>query len=218
MTQIKKKDVPKSNIEKLYLQMEEGGLNYINSQRSYLLLSVLFPIFAIIIQIINVIAILDPRQPNTPSGQNSAPLIHIFTPIIIVFVISAFALINLSLLLIWKKKVDDYTKQIPERNMTLTKLFYDIIRHMEMVKIFFIGLNFISLYYFLWYFSWLFSLTSDGHAPPPIHVIIFNLLLQIGLVFYLYFEWKHLLHWNQKLKELRKFEKEIFREICQSNK
>ena len=77
-----------------FSKIEKSGLNYIKSERKYLILSALVPIYIIIVQCINLVYIitappvnpLDPRPPANP--------IVVFTPIIILIVISFFALFN----------------------------------------------------------------------------------------------------------------------------
>lgn len=203
--------------EERFSRLEKGGLNYINKESNYLIISALFPIYLIIIQIINLLYILTappiPPVAPRPAPQPDPSLVNVFTPIILLLGISLFALINLRYLLIWKKNVETYKTQASNQQRSLTSLFYTIIKNMEKLKIVFITLNVLSLYYFVWYLLWALSLTDPHHPPPPIHVNILNVFSQVGLFLYLIFEWRHFFGWNQKLKQLKILEKQIFDDI-----
>ncbi|MHA1670271.1 MAG: hypothetical protein ACTSV5_06785 [Promethearchaeota archaeon] len=206
-----------NNSMEMFSKIEKGGLNYINKERNYLIMSALIPVYIIIVQFVNLIYILtapsinplDPRPPVNP--------INAFTPIIIFLVISFFALINFIYLLSWKGNVKTYEGKTPGKQKTLTSLFYDIIKNMETIRVIFIVVNIISFYYFIWFTLWALSIMDPHHPPPPFHVNILNGLSQGGLLIYLIIEWKHFNQWNRKLKQLKLFEKQIFHEICELN-
>lgn len=203
--------------EKKFDRLEKGGLNYINKESNYLIISALFPIYLIIIQVINLIYVLTappipPEAPRTGPPPNPS-LINVFTPIILLLGISLFALINLRYLLIWKRNVDLYKTQASKQQKSLTFLFYKIVGNMEKLKLVFIVLNVFSLYYFVWYFLWALSLIDPHHPPPPLHVNILNAFSLVGLCLYLIIEWCHFYRWNQKLKELKMLEKQVFDEV-----
>lgn len=230
MTQkIENKDNKLKNTD-MYTQIEKSGLNYIKSQKNYLILSAIFPIFITIIQILNINFILY-LHAHRPKSRPGPLLIDVLTPFIILLVISAFALINFVFLVGWKKKVHLYEKQkklfkepsldepnnFRDKNQSLTKLFYDIISNMKIVRIVFIILNFSCLYYLIWYLNFFLIRRPLPIQPPPLQIVVewLNLFSQIGLAIYLVFEWRHFIKWNKKLKELKKFEKEIFNELFQ---
>ncbi|MFW9973396.1 MAG: hypothetical protein ACFFDF_24645 [Candidatus Odinarchaeota archaeon] len=201
-----------------FSEIEKDGLNYIKIERNYLILSALVPIYIIIVQCINLGYIfivppvnpLDPRPPVNP--------IITFTPILILLVVSFFALINFRYLLSWKGKVKAYEGKVPDKQKTLTALFYDIIKNMEIIRVIFIIVNIISFYYFIWFILWALSIMDPHHPPPPFHVNILNGLSQGGLLIYLIIEWRHFIQWNRKLKQLKLFEKQIFHDICELNR
>ncbi len=201
-----------------FSKFERGGLNYIKNERNYLIMSALVPIYIIIVQCINLGYIftapqvnpLDPRPPVNP--------VNVFTPIIILLVISFFALFNFGYLLSWKRKVKIYEGKAPGKQKTLTSLFYDIIKNMETIRVIFIIVNIISFYYFIWFILWALSIMDPHHPPPPFNVNILNGLSQGGLLIYLIIEWRHFYQWNRKLKQLKLFEKQIFSEICEFNR
>lgn len=202
-----------NNFEEKFSKIEKGGLNYIKNERNYLILSALVPIYIIIVQCINLgyiftappVKPFDPRPPPNP--------INAFTPIIILLVVSFFALVNFRYLLSWKGKVKTYEGNAPGKQKTLTSLFYDIVKNMETIRIIFIIVNIISFYYFIWFIFWALSIMDPHHPPPPLHVNILNVLSQGGLLIYLIIEWRHFYQWNRKLSKLIKFEKEIYKEL-----
>ena len=214
----KKLSTNRNTSEQSFLKIEKDGLKYIKNERNYLIMSALVPIYIIIVQCINLgyiftappINPLDPRPPVNP--------INAFTPIIILLIISFFALVNYRYLISWKGKVKIYEGKTPSKQKTLTSIFYDIIKSMENIRVIFIIVNIISLYYFIWFVLWALSIMDPHHPPPPLHVNILNGLSQGGLIIYLIIQWKHFIQWNRKLKQLKLFEKQIFHEICELNR
>jgi hypothetical protein len=205
-----------NNFMEKFSKIEKNGLNYIKNERNYLIMSAIVPIYIIVVQFINLgyiftaplINPLDPRPPVNP--------INVFTPTIILLVISFFALINFRYLLSWKGKVKTYEGKAPGKQKTLTSLFYDIIKNMKTIRVIFIVVNIISFYYILWFILWALSIMDPLHPTPPLHVNILNGLSQGGLLIYLIIEWRHFNQWNSKLKQLKLFEKQVFHEICES--
>ena len=214
----KKLSKNRNTSEQSFLKIEKDGLKYIKNERNYLIMSALVPIYIIIVQCINLgyiftappINPLDPRPPVNP--------INAFTPIIILLIISFFALVNYRYLISWKGKVKIYEGKTPSKQKTLTSIFYDIIKSMENIRVIFIIVNIISLYYFIWFILWALSIMDPHHPPPPLHVNILNGLSQGGLLLYLILQWKHFIQWNRKLKQLKLFEEQIFHEICELNR
>lgn len=196
-----------------FSKIEKGGLNYIKNERYYLIVSALVPIYIIIVQCINLGYILTAPPVNPLDPQPPVNPINAFTPIIILLVISFFALINFRYLLSWKGKVKTYEGKKPGKQKTLTSLFYDIIKNMETIRVIFIIVNIISFYYFIWFILWALSIMDPHHPPPPLHVNILNGLSQGGLLIYLIIEWRHFYQWNRKLSKLKKFEREIYKEL-----
>lgn len=196
-----------------FSKIEKGGLNYIKNERYYLIVSALVPIYIIIVQCINLGYILTAPPVNPLDPQPPVNPINAFAPIIILLVISFFALINFRYLLSWKGKVKTYEGKTPGKQKTLTSLFYDIIKNMETIRVIFIIVNIISFYYFIWFILWALSIMDPHHPPPPLHVNILNGLSQGGLLIYLIIEWRHFYQWNRKLSKLKKFEREIYKEL-----
>jgi hypothetical protein len=91
---------------------------------------------------------------------------------------------------------------------------------MRILKLTFIGLNIICAYYLIWFVGFFFIRPPLPLPRPPLHYIVqwLNIFSQIGLLFYLIFEWRHFYRWNKKLKELKEFERKIYLEIFQSKK
>jgi len=229
------KIIKNSKEELQFTQIEKEGLNYIKNHRNYLIVSSIFPIYLILIQVLNFIFILRLEAQKPSSGSDSPTLLDVLTPIIIMFIIGIFSLIVFLFLFSWKKKVLKYKNQqisldnfsfsepdttFPEHNIPLTKLFYDIIDNMRILKLTFIGLNIICAYYLIWFVGFFFIRPPLPLPRPPLHYIVqwLNIFSQIGLLFYLIFEWRHFYRWNKKLKELKEFERKIYLEIFQSKK
>ncbi len=221
------------NEDFLYTKMEKGGLKYIKHQRNYLIFSALFPIFFIVIQIINFIFIRSLRMPKFPPRPEFRQplLIDFFTPIFISLVIFVFTFMNFVFLVSWNKNVHRYEKyqenifknsrempnnEFSEEKITLTILFYKIIQNMKIIRILFIGFNLVCAYYFIW-FIWFFLMRFDSITPlyPSIKMVtrLLNIIWQVGLILYLIFEWRHFYRWNKKLKKLKEFEKKIYKEL-----
>ena len=221
------------NEDFLYTKMEKGGLKYIKHQRNYLIFSALFPIFFIVIQVINFIFIRSLRMSKFPPRPEFRQplLIDFFTPIFIFLVIFVFTLMNFVFLVSWNKNVHRYEKyqekiftnstvmpnnEFPEEKITLTILFYKIIQNMKIIRIIFIGFNLICAYYFIWFIGFfLMRFGSDTPLYPNIQMVtrLLNIIWQVGLIFYLIFEWRHFYRWNKKLKKLKEFEKKIYKEL-----
>ncbi|QEE17954.1 hypothetical protein DSAG12_03792 [Promethearchaeum syntrophicum] len=224
-----------NTIGKFYQDIETNGLKYIQKQKQYLILTAIFPIYAIIIQIFNLFAILN-RIPLPPPNQPGIPVLEprslyeILTPVIIFLVISSFALLKFIFLCIWKKKVHQYehykglikSEEISDVNkkntpsITLTQLFYDIVAHMQRVRVIFILLNIVFILYIQWSIGFLltfFGVTTNPN-PPPVDIFhLLNAIGEFGLIFYMLFEWIHFTKWNRKIRNLVKFEKKIYNEI-----
>lgn len=203
----------KNNSVGKFSKIEKVGLNYIKNERNYLILSALVPIYIIIVQCINLVYIFTAPPINPLDPQPPANPINAFTPIIILLVVSFFALVNFRYLLSWKGKVKLYEGKAPGKQKTLTSLFYDIVKNMETIRVIFIIVNIISFYYFIWFVLWTLSILDPHHPPPPLHVNILNVLSQGGLLIYLIIEWRHFYQWNRKLSKLKKFEREIYKEL-----
>jgi len=55
-------------------------------------------------------------------------------------------------------------------------------------------------------------------SPPPRNPLMDTIMTltvcsQIALVIYLFYEWKHFLKWNNKLRELKSFERQIYQDL-----
>ena len=212
------KTLENNNLERKFLKIESGGLNYIKNEKNYLILSAVVPIYMIIVQCINLGYVftappIDPSDPRPPINP-----FNVFTPSIILFIISFFALINFIYLMSWREKIKIYEGKALKKQKSLTSLFYDIVKSMKTIRIIFIIVNINSLYYFIWFILWTLSIMEPHHPPPPLHINILNGLSIVGLLIYLIIQWKHFIQWNRKLRKLRFFEKQIFNEICELNR
>lgn len=229
--------IPESDANQdLYTDIESYGFKYINNQKNYLITTAIFPIFALIVQIFNLIHTID-RINRPPPDQLVLPPLHpqniynILAPIIIFIIIASFALVKFVFLYIWMKKVHKYEIQqkivlkFNENNdettelqdtVGLTQIFYDIVDHMQLIRIVFIIMNIAYIFYIQWTLN--FFLSFFGILPKPnqrpsdfFHYI--NIITEFGLLFYMIFEWKHFLKWNRKLKKIDELEKKIYAEL-----
>jgi len=219
-----------------YQDIEDNGLKYIEGQKRYLIFTAIFPIYAIIVQIFNIITSINkiPRPPGNPAGLpilEPRNIYDILTPTIIFLVISTFALMKFIFLFIWMKKVHKYEIQkkileIDKKNEeieklrysapTLTQLFYDIVDHMQLIRIVFIILNIVFIFYLQWSVGFLldfFGLITHPNPPPNNIFHLLNTIAEFGLIWYMVFEWKHFLKWNKKIQNLTQLEKQIYDEL-----
>lgn len=209
-----------------YSRIERGGLDYINQEANYLKISAFIPSFIVISQIIAFILqlILDI---NTPEGGPSPPLHEILMPMILLIAVGIFALVNYSYLKQWKKELKFYSKQqqievktedfdkemeSSKKKITLTEIFYDIIKTMNLIRSILVFITVFCGYYYIWYLT--FYLRS---APPP-HplmtvIMILTLISQFLLAIYLFYEWHHMLNWNSKLRRIKSYERQIYQEL-----
>lgn len=249
-----------NTIHIFYQDIESNGLKYIQKQKQYLIVTAIFPIYAIILQIFNLIVIIKriaPPPPQFPRPPFLEPrnIYDIITPIIVFLVISTFALVKFVFLLIWMKKVRQYesfqksseegspSKEKSENDSpsptgftdpvdltlspeqikfeesqsgSLTRLFYDIVSHMQSIRVIFLLLNLTFIFYFQWFIGFLFSffgITTNLHPQPDVLFQILNVIAQFGLIWYMVFEWRHFIRWNRKLRHLVAFEKQVYFEI-----
>ena len=100
--------------------------------------------------------------------------------------------------------------------ISLTNLFYNIITDMQTIKIIFYIMNIVCLFYFQWFIRIIFGdlfIRRIFISPQQTTIQILNFIAQIGLLFYMVFEWKHFIRWNKKLKKLSKLESKIYNEL-----
>ncbi len=228
-------DTNEIHVRSFYSKMEKGGLNYIKKEGNYLVISIIFPIFSIITQVLNLIfmLILEAMKPPIGPGSQGPLPIDIITSIIIFLIIALISLINSAYLFQWRQKIYSYEASVdkpidisssqeinnfPNNNISLTRIFYDIIKNMETIRIIFIALNFISIYYLIWFFGF-FLIRRDSIIPPQPHpllsevIAVLNIISLVVLMIYLIFQWRHFYSWNKKLTKLRTLEKKVYKEI-----
>lgn len=228
-------------------KIEKGGLNYIKKEQSYLKISAFFPIYSLIINIINVIFIILGAilfrigyyppvsfEHELTSEQLIIVFLHISIPFCAFFIISIFSLIQFIFLRKWKHKITKYYKYEnansknkgtnlniesevkSEGNITLTDLFYDIVGHMEKIRVLFILINIFSFFYLLWSFRF-FVAIAMFLIKDMIRIFEFLYFLNLSgafvLILFLIYMWYHFRRWNKKLKLLKKYEQKIAKEL-----
>ncbi len=223
----------------LHEKLEKTGLNYINKQENYLIMSLIFPVVLSILQLLNIIFLLiieADRDSELP--LNIFILTIILSPVLFFFMISALGLTIFMYLIAWKRKVTQYKNQIeiltnkkeinqengfPRNTVTLTNIFYDIVKTMKSLRIIFLILAGICTYHFYWIFSFFFIRRlprEPFQLPYDFPIMLFSIFIGISqLVLFVYFvyELRHFIRWNKKLKKLGKFEKRMYSELFESN-
>ncbi|UYP44149.1 hypothetical protein NEF87_000434 [Candidatus Lokiarchaeum ossiferum] len=233
--------VSKNSINQdLYTDIESYGFKYINHQKNYLITTAVFPIFALFVQVFNLIHTIGQIN-RPPPEQIPLPPLHpqniynILAPIIIFIIIASFALVKFVFLYIWMKKVhryeiqqklitklnkntvensDDYSDI--QNSIGLTQIFYDIVDHMQLIRIVFILMNIAFIFYIQWTLTFLlsfFGIIPRLNQNPSNYFHYINIIAEFGLLFYMVFEWKHFLKWNRKLKKINELEKKIYAEL-----
>jgi len=223
-----------------YANLEKGGLDYVKREKNYLKISITYPIFSLAIQFLNLLLIPLLGTFSQDRRPNPFFLFDMSTPALISFVVTAFFLINAIFSIRWKRKVENYERlsaefskdsasidkeyqnSLPSSNPSLTVIFYEIVKNMEVIRKLFKIVNIFLLYNVTWFIHFAFTRFRFGEpsAIPPTSDIedffiigVLNILNMIGMAFYLIYEWKHFFRWNKKLKKLKEFEKRISTEL-----
>ncbi|MBY8983046.1 MAG: hypothetical protein KGD57_08865, partial [Candidatus Lokiarchaeota archaeon] len=212
--------------------IDEWGLNYIKKTRFYLKISAILPIYMIIIGIINL-GFLSYMYIISIESRKVIPIhaIVVFTSFFLIFL---FSLLQFLFLRKWKLKIREYGKKIKlekkdasdvsddkSKNMvsikiSLTDIFYDVVNHMEKIKILFIIINFFSAIYIFYNFMIFIRLVIFVKKATLMTfetLRYLNLSVSIVLILYLIYMWYHFTKWNKKLKKLKNYEKMIGQEL-----
>lgn len=213
-------------------RIDEWGLNYIKKTRFYLKISAILPIYMIIIGIINL-GFLSYMYIISIESRKVIPIhaIVVFTSFFLIFL---FSLLQFLFLRKWKLKIREYGKKIKlekkdasdvsddkSKNMvsikiSLTDIFYDVVNHMEKIKILFIIINFFSAIYIFYNFMIFIRLVIFVKKATLMTfetLRYLNLSVSIVLILYLIYMWYHFTKWNKKLKKLKNYEKMIGQEL-----
>ncbi len=213
-------------------KIDKWGLNYIRKTRFYLELSAFFPIYIVIVGIINFVFLTYVNITSIES-QKVIPIhaIIVFTSFVLIFV---FSLLQFLFLRKWNIKIKEYNKRIKTDNNrifnyedeknhknlankpSLTDIFYDVLNHMEKIRILFIFLNIVSIIYIFYNIMIFIRLFVFLKAPiiMTFNIIRYlNISVAIVLVSYLIYMWYHFTKWNIKLKKIKNYEKMVTREL-----
>lgn len=218
-----------------YEKLRSTGVNYIKDQEMFLLLSLVYPLFLFCVQLLNlgfITGLLDflvPVQPPPPpNGPNTPPPpqpIDTLIPTVVLLIFAVFAIFHFVFLLNWRQKMLMFEGQKRgidrdepgQTTVHLTELFYGIVEHMERTRVIFVLLNIAAIIYSYWLFGFFVQELRMLVIPaaPPVNVFMkfLNFLCQVGLIFYLFIQWKHFLRWNRKLQKIKDFEQKIYDEI-----
>ncbi len=226
------KSVSPSSPSGFFAEVERSGIYFIRSQKRYLRWSMIFPIYNLVVQIAYILA-LPQRAPPGMLPQPGPPLIFdIFTPPIVLIVFSLFAFIHYLFLRTWNSKVlkydaqkgrfDELLKSSPVAEekttdfVTFSQLLYDILNHMAKIRIIFFILNVtfvLTMGHFIQAMLIDLRLIPTFFPPAPPIIQFFDYLNQIGLIFYLIYQWKIFLRWNRKNAKIPAFEKQVYEEV-----
>ncbi|MFW9904880.1 MAG: hypothetical protein ACFFFH_11150 [Candidatus Thorarchaeota archaeon] len=188
------------------------GINYIKNEGYYLIFTGIFPILIAIIQILNIFFIFGtkPLPIPFPDRPPHPPLFDVLLPPLVLIIFALVGFTKFIFLMKWRSNLNKIEDELP----ILTKIFYEIIVYMNRAKWLFAAENVIFVFYSQWMFHYFLNDLLLNRLPPgPPIIQLLNLFAQIGLIFYLIFEWRHFLKWNKKLNELKLYEKKIFEEL-----
>jgi hypothetical protein len=101
------------------------------------------------------------------------------------------------------------------KKVSLTRLFYNIVHDMEVLRKIFIVLNLVCVYAFYWFVRFFFfssqPINVDQNQFPYLRVL--NISSQVLTIIYLLVQWKNFLKWNKKLRALKELEQKIYTEL-----
>jgi hypothetical protein len=106
--------------------LESFGLKYIKNQKRYLIISIIYPVLTIIVQIFNLIFVRTQERSPPPllPGQIQAPPppspIDFLTPIIILIIFSLFAIFQGLFLIQWNRKIVEKENKQQQTNDSLS--------------------------------------------------------------------------------------------------
>lgn len=224
-----KNQLDSKNDDSILNTFDKWGINYLRKERKYLLISGLFPLIIVFVQIYNMVLILSRFQLNRPlphPPQRQPPFIDILSPIILLLIFAILACIYFIFLFLWNlklrnyqnlgnsSKLEDKTKKNTKRT-SLTEIMYSIVSFMRIAKFIFVVMNVICLFYLQWLIRFVLvqmQILKPLDPHPQLLIQILNSIVQIGLIPFMIYEWNHFLKWNIKLQKLEKFEQEIYRE------
>ena len=215
-----------------YSRIEQGGLDYIQKKKWYLIISAVFPIYIFIVEILTTLFYL--KSLEIEVEYHGRVISYILTSSLGTMFILVLLLFQFLFLLGWRRKLQFYLDQKEsihilendseilendlnqrEQRVSLTKLFYGIVRHMEKVRTLFFLFNFLALYMIFsstrifWFNKRPFQMDNFGFGTMK----WLKMTSSILILFYLGFEWFHFLKWNKKFTQLRAFEKRVYEEL-----
>ena len=91
-----------------FKNIENSGLKYIKNQQHYIIFSAIFPIYSIVVQLVNIIYTLNMLRFPPPPPNRPIPIFDVLTPFFVLLAFSILALIKFIFLLIWNRKVKNY--------------------------------------------------------------------------------------------------------------
>jgi hypothetical protein len=230
-----------SDQEISFPQLSTLGLEYLRRQRHYLIISLFYPFFTIVLQVFNTIFIIDVLNrfagplggPSSPVHFQAPPLVDVLTPSIILIVLAIVAFVKLTYVFKLRKKVGAFEKQprqdtfkeadldegtpnSPEEpEVALTDLFYDLADHIELLQkisiIFYIG----CCVYLEWFIRYFLLQFTAFHMLPLFHNVVFwlNFADFIALILFLIVDVRQFVRWRKKLKRLHQYERRIYAEF-----
>lgn len=223
-----------TNVEKNdSLQIEQWGLNYIEKKKFYLLISAIFPIYILFIEILTIS--LYSRSIIINPIHMLRLLFYFLTKGFGTLFILVFSFYQWHFLYNWRKKIKLYhfeieslyrkidqtiedpenINHIQERKTSFPRLFYDIVNHMDKNRSYFLVFNFIAFFILLYNFKTFWFRFIPIRTDKMIFLIIgwLNRISALFLIFYICFQWYHFIKWNQKFSRLRILEKKIYDEL-----
>lgn len=207
-------------------------LSFSNFQKKFLILSAIIPLVIFLLQIANLVFVLvNPPPGGIPQELTFGRFLDMFTPSLVMIIMSIFGLINFIFLLCWKKKVSNYndqkqsfSKMIESKTnesdnvhyVSFTELSYQNLKFMKRMRIFSIITSIVSILYIVWVLMGFLSRLGVPGIPlhtPPLALHILNITAQVVLTIYIIIQWIFFYKWNKKLIILESYEKQIFDEL-----
>ncbi len=178
-----------------YHQLSTLGLDYLHRQNHTLILSLIYPLFTLILQIFNTFFILNiffhppghPPPDFIPHDMFRIPFLDELTPTLVFIVLAVVALIKISLIFNIRKNVILFAERQDQKNklteignaddirneksnsdkISLTDIFYNFANHLQTIQKLSIFLYIICFFFVQWYIRYFLLLFGGFPGPIP---------------------------------------------------
>ncbi len=171
------------------------GLDYLHRQNQTLVLSLIYPLFTLVLQIFNTFFIFNvffhiPDHPSldfTPHDIFRIPFLDDITPVLVFIALAFVALLKIGFIFNLRKKaiifakrhaiqnkatknvnVDDIFNRVsPSNIITLTDLFYNLVKYLGIIQKLSIFFYIMSFFFVQWYIRYFLLLFGGFPDPTP---------------------------------------------------